>query len=128
MVSPSLDQIGQEFGITNQVERQLVLSIFLLGYSFGPFVLSPASETWGRRAVIQYANLFYLIFNFVCGFAQSKIQLLIFRLLAGFGGSATLGIGGGVLRDIWRAEERGRGVSVYSLAPVLGPAVGPIGK
>lgn len=35
-------------------------------------------------------------------------------------------LGGGVLSDCWRAEERGRAISIYSLAPLLGPAVGPI--
>ena len=35
-------------------------------------------------------------------------------------------IGGGVLSDCWRAEERGRAISIFSLAPLLGPAIGPI--
>jgi hypothetical protein len=26
---------------------------------------------------------------------------------------------------VWRAEERGKSISIYSLAPLLGPAVGP---
>lgn len=30
------------------------------------------------------------------------------------------------MSDCFRAEERGRAVSIYSLAPLLGPAVGPI--
>lgn len=30
------------------------------------------------------------------------------------------------MSDCWRAEERGRAISIYSLAPLLGPAVGPI--
>lgn len=37
-------------------------------------------------------------------------------------------LGGGVLSDCWRAEERGSATAVYSLAPFLGPAIGPIGK
>jgi hypothetical protein len=37
-------------------------------------------------------------------------------------------LGGGVLSDVWRAEERGKSISIYSLAPLLGPAVGPIGE
>jgi len=37
-----------------------------------------------------------------------------------------LQIGGGVLSDCWRAEERGLAISIYSLAPLLGPAIGPI--
>ncbi|KAL9103397.1 MAG: hypothetical protein Q9163_001536 [Psora crenata] len=35
-------------------------------------------------------------------------------------------IGGGVLSDCWRADERGKAIAIYSLAPLLGPAIGPI--
>ncbi|PSR72427.1 hypothetical protein PHLCEN_2v11701, partial [Hermanssonia centrifuga] len=35
-------------------------------------------------------------------------------------------IGGGVLGDCWRPEERGKAVALYSLAPLLGPVVGPV--
>ena len=35
-------------------------------------------------------------------------------------------VGGGALGDCWRADERGRAIAVYSLAPLLGPTVGPI--
>jgi MFS family permease len=32
------------------------------------------------------------------------------------------------LSDCWRAEERGKSIAIYSLAPFLGPALGPVGK
>lgn len=32
-----------------------------------------------------------------------------------------------MLSDCWKAEERGSATAVYSLAPFLGPAIGPIG-
>ena len=35
-------------------------------------------------------------------------------------------IGGGVLGDCWKPEERGKAVALYSLAPLLGPVVGPV--
>lgn len=35
-----------------------------------------------------------------------------------------MAIGGGVLGDLFDAHERGQALSVYSLAPVLGPALG----
>ena len=38
----------------------------------------------------------------------------------------TVAIGGGVLSDLFSAEQRGRALSLYSLAPLLGPAIGPI--
>jgi MFS family permease len=53
-------------------------------------------------------------------------MLIAFRFLAGLGGSAPLSIGGGVLADCWDASQRGQAIAVYSLAPLLGPVVGPI--
>ncbi|KAI9824357.1 MAG: hypothetical protein M1826_007379 [Phylliscum demangeonii] len=126
MVAPALSAIAAEFGIQNQVEMQLTLSIFVLAYAIGPLVLGPLSEVYGRARVLQAANLFYLVWNLACGFSRSKGQMIAFRFLSGLGGSAPLAIGGGVLSDCWGTEERGRSISIYSLAPLLGPAVGPI--
>jgi multidrug resistance protein len=126
MVAPALTSIAAEFNITSDVELSLTLSIFVLAYAVGPLFLGPLSEMYGRVIVLQLANAFYLCFNLGCGFAQSKGQMIAFRFLAGLGGSAPLAIGGGVLSDLFRAEERGRAISIYSLAPLLGPAIGPI--
>lgn len=97
-----------------------------LAYAIGPLLLGPLSELYGRVIVLQLANLFYLFFNLGCGLSRTKVQLIVFRFLAGFGGSAPLAIGGGILSDLFTAEERGRAMSIYSLAPLLGPAIGPI--
>lgn len=126
MVAPALGTISAEFGITNTAQQELILSIFILAYAIGPLFLGPLSELYGRVRVLQCANAFYFVFNLACGFAQNKGEMMAFRFLAGLGGSAPLAIGGGLLSDCWKAEERGRAIAIYSLAPLLGPAVGPI--
>lgn len=88
MVTPALPAIADDFNIPDGFMRQLVMSIFLLGYAQGPFVLAPLSEIYGRVTVLQYANLIYLVFNTACGFAQTKEQMLAFRFLSGIGGAA----------------------------------------
>jgi hypothetical protein len=42
------------------------------------------------------------------------------------GGSAPLSIGGGVLGDCFKPEERGQAIAIYSLAPLLGPVIAPV--
>ncbi|GKT59790.1 MFS multidrug transporter [Colletotrichum tofieldiae] len=126
MLAPALDALADEFDVKSDIETYLLMSIFLLAYAVGPFVLAPLSEMYGRVVVLQSANMFYLIFNTICGFSTSKEQMLAFRFLSGLGGSAPQALGGGVLSDCWRAEERGTATAIYSLAPFLGPAVGPI--
>lgn len=95
-------------------------------YAIGPLVLGPLSELYGRVLILQLSNLVYLFFNLGCGLSRTSGQMIAFRFLSGFGGSAPLAIGGGVLSDLFTAEERGRAMSLYSLAPLLGPAIGPI--
>ena len=88
MLAPALPDLQQEFHITSDFDAYLIMSIFLLAYAIGPFLLAPLSEMYGRVVVLQSANMVYLIFNTVCGFAQTREQILVFRFLSGIGGSA----------------------------------------
>lgn len=146
MVAPALVNISQEFGIKSDIEQTLVLSVFILAYAVGPLFLGPLSELFGRVMVLQIANGFFIVFNLACGFAQNSAQMIAFRFLAGLGGSAPLSIGGGkkdnerrdnsvsltlttlsgTLGDCWQPHERGKAIAIYSMMPLLGPAIGPI--
>ncbi|DAA78369.1 TPA_exp: putative MFS multidrug transporter [Trichophyton benhamiae CBS 112371] len=126
IVGPSLPSIARDLSITSPAEQALVLSIFVLPYAFGPLLASPLSEIYGRVPVIQSWNFLYLVFNTACGAARSKSAMFAFRFLAGFFGSATLGIGGGTLGDLFTAEERDAVIQILGLylleetyAPVL---------
>ncbi|KAL5480633.1 hypothetical protein ACEPAI_1904 [Sanghuangporus weigelae] len=126
MIAPASDQLALHLGITSTVVLAMSTSVFVLGYAFGPLFLGPLSELYGRSRVLQIANLWYLVWNTACGGAENTSELVVFRFLAGLGGSAPLSIGGGVLGDLWRAEERGQAIALYSLAPLLGPVIGPV--
>lgn len=126
MVAPALEDIGKDLHVYDPALKALILSIFLLAYALGPLIIGPLSELYGRVPVLQLSNLFFLVFNLGCGFARTGPQMMVCRFFAGIGGSAPLSIGGGVLGDCWQAEQRGRAIAIFSLAPLLGPAIGPI--
>ena len=85
IVAPALTSIGIELHITSAFVLILCLSIFILAYAFGPFLIGPLSELYGRVLVLQIANLFYLVFNTACGFSKTTTQMVVFRFLAGLG-------------------------------------------
>lgn len=156
MVTPVLPDIGDQYDIPEGFSRALVLSIFLLGYAQGPFVLAPLSEMFGRVRVLQYANLIFLAFNTACPFAKTATQLYAFRFLSGIGGSAPQAVSpsrpspaamcrpcearradrrptgpppqlcSGVLADCWAKEERGKGQAIYGTLTFVAPTVAPI--
>lgn len=52
--------------------------------------------------------------------------MYIFRFLAGFGSATPMGLGSGTISDLFTPDERGKAVAVMSLAPLLGPTIGPV--
>ncbi|KAK4608916.1 Efflux pump vrtL [Fulvia fulva] len=126
MIAPGLRNVQADLHIQSDLEVEMGMSIFILGFAIGPLFLGPLSELFGRSVVLQLSNLFYMIFNLAGGFSRNSGELIAFRFLSGLGGSAPLGVGGGVLADLWLPTERGRAMALYSLMPLLGPAIGPI--
>lgn len=74
---------------TSDTVGTMILSIYMLAFSFGPLLTSPLSEMYGRLPILQGGNSFFLVFNTACGFAKTPAQMLTFRFLAGMGGCAS---------------------------------------
>ncbi|KAK2752398.1 hypothetical protein FQN55_007438 [Onygenales sp. PD_40] len=125
MLAPALDAIARDLK-TSPDMTNMCLSIFVLAFAFGPMVLAPMTEIFGRRYVWIACSAWYVLWNAVCGWANSKGLMLAARLLAGLGASAEFAVSNPVLGDTWRPEERGRSFAIATFIPLLGPALGPI--
>lgn len=123
IMAPALSTIAHELHM-NSTESVMSLSIYLLATAFGPLVIGPLSEVYGRRPILHASNVWFLVWNIVCGFAKTKEILIAARFLAGFGASSIYALAGGVLSDVWRPEQRGKSLGIYLLIPLLGAAVG----
>jgi len=82
----------------------MALSIYLLATAFGPLVIGPLSEIYGGKKILHLSNIWFLIWNITCGFANTKELLIAARFLAGFGASSIYALAGGVLGDVWCPE------------------------
>lgn len=98
----------------------------MLGFAFGPAVWAPISELYGRY--ISFAASHAMLVAFVATSAASRnmTTLLITRFLSGFFGAPPITNSGGVIADLFAAQDRGLSMSVYSAAPFLGPVLGPL--
>ncbi|KAF8855181.1 MFS multidrug transporter-like protein [Acephala macrosclerotiorum] len=125
--SPSgcLDGIAEHFGVSEEAAG-LVITLFLLGYCFGPLFWAPLSEFFGRRWIFYISFTLYLVFNFLCAFANNFGALLIGRFLTGTFASSPLSNAPGVLADIWGPVERGNAMALFSVMTFVGPALGPV--
>jgi len=128
MMLPALPNIASAFHIVDANRPQMVLSIFLLGFGIGQFVIGPLSDRFGRRPVLLGGMTVYFIASALAIAAPSFETLLLARALQGLGTSATRVIATSIVRDCYAGR---RMASVMSLAmmvfiavPVVAPSFG----
>ncbi|EHK50986.1 hypothetical protein TRIATDRAFT_94197 [Trichoderma atroviride IMI 206040] len=124
--APAVGNAAEEYGITNSILISLGVSAYLFGYGFGPLFLSPLSEIYGRRIILSLSTSAFVLFQIGCALAPNFSSIIVFRLLSGLGGSGCLTIGGGVVSDLFEAENRGFAMAIFSAGPLFGPVLGPI--
>ncbi|KAF7623683.1 hypothetical protein AFLA_007410 [Aspergillus flavus NRRL3357] len=126
MFSPAVSYMAADFKETDETIISFTVSIYLLGYVFGPLVLAPLSEIYGRRIVLSISNWFFVVWQIGCALAPNIASLIVFRLFAGVGGSACLTLGAGVIADLFEPQQRGKATSIWGVGPLIGPVAGPI--
>ena len=109
--------------------RELMIagvSLFVVGFAFGPLMWAPLSEIFGRRIIFIISYSFLTLWQGVTCASQNVGTVLVFRFLAGFFGSSPLANAGGTISDVLDANQRGLGMALFAAAPFLGPSLGPI--
>ncbi|KIX09528.1 uncharacterized protein Z518_00608 [Rhinocladiella mackenziei CBS 650.93] len=134
MFAPGVPLVMDEFNSDNVDLASFVVSVYVLGYCFGPLVIGPLSELYGRLLIYHINTLLFLVFNIACAKSSSLSMLIVFRFLAGLAGSCPLTVGSGSIADTFRQDQRGKVMSIWTfpilfgprqvLLDVLGPVVG----
>jgi MFS family permease len=91
-VAPALQAIATDLDISSQTLVVMIVSVYLIGTALVPLVAAPISEMYGRAVVLSSLNIFYIIFNTLCGISATQNELLAFRFLAGLGGAGPYGV------------------------------------
>jgi EmrB/QacA subfamily drug resistance transporter len=105
-----------------------VFSAYLLMNAVTVLIYGKLSDLFGRKPILFFGIILFLIGSILCGFATTMESLIIFRLIQGFGAGAVMPIATTIVGDIYSAEERakvqGYLASVWGISAVTGPAVG----
>ncbi|KAL8937009.1 MAG: hypothetical protein Q9216_004638 [Gyalolechia sp. 2 TL-2023] len=119
--------LADYYHITSQAQLVLPISLFLVGYVFGPVVFAPLSETYGRRIVMVSTFALFTIFTLGCAVAPNWPFFLVFRLLCGITASSAIAVVGGLFADIYNDPiTRGRAMAFFMAATACGPQLAPI--
>ncbi|EXJ82081.1 hypothetical protein A1O1_08150 [Capronia coronata CBS 617.96] len=122
--SGTIREIEISFGASEELITAGI-SLFVLGFALGPLLWAPLSEIYGRQIIFFISFGAFTAFNGGCTGASNIGTLLVLRFFAGACGSSPLTNAGGVIADVFTASQRGLAMGIFSLAPSMGPTLGP---
>jgi DHA2 family multidrug resistance protein len=82
-------------------------------------------EIFGRKNFFMACIALFTISSACCGFAWSLQSLLIFRIVQGLAGGGMTPVAQSILAAAFAPDKRARGFSIYGIAVVFAPAIGP---
>ncbi|KAK9447499.1 major facilitator superfamily domain-containing protein [Limtongia smithiae] len=126
LFAPGEVYLADEFGITNQSLLSFMISVYLLGFGWGPLLYGPLSELFGRKATVCGSLLLLCMMGIGCSEATNGSMFIAFRFLSAYLGSAGSNVGGGTLADLFERDKVGMASSLFAIGPLIGPIAGPI--
>jgi len=127
MYTPSLPHMVSALG-TSVSAVKLTMTCYISGLCISQLIYGPLSDRYGRRPIMIAGLLVSLLGVMICASAMHIEQLIIGRILQGFGLGAAISLSRSVMTDIATGEVLGRVLSmlslVYSIAPAIAPVIG----
>jgi MFS family permease len=121
----AIPAIVATFAITN-ADAGLIGTVTLLTSALGGWLAGMLADRFGRVRTLQITILWFAVFTFLCGFAQTYQQLLVSRALMGLGFGGEWAAGAVLMGEIIRAQHRGKAVGTVQSGWPIGWAAAAI--
>src|ERR1044072_5278446 len=126
IVATALPTIVTEFGGLAHISW--VVTAYLLAQTIVTPIYGKLGDLYGRKRVLQFAIVIFLVGSALCGLSQSMTHLIIFRAVQGLGGGGLMVTTQAVVADVVPPRARGRyqGIfgAAFGFASIAGPLVG----
>jgi EmrB/QacA subfamily drug resistance transporter len=126
IVSTALPTIVGEFGGIQHLSW--VVTAYLLTATVSGPIYGKLGDLYGRKVVLQFAIVVFLIGSALCGLAQNMGQLIAFRALQGIGAGGlivtTLAVVGDIIPPRDRGKYQGFFGAVFGVSTIIGPLLG----
>ncbi len=120
----ALPHIAGTFGASIN-ESTWVLTSYLVSNGIVLPVSAWLATRFGRKRYYMSCVVLFAGSSFLCGLAPTLGMLVFFRVLQGIGGGGLQPSEQSILADTFLPSQRGMAFSMYAMAVVLAPAIGP---
>ncbi len=103
----------------------LASGIYIIGTLLARLFMGKVLELWGRKGMLRYGSLFYLLTTVAYFFIPNIQVLYLVRLLNGFGYGTVSTATNAIVTAYIPNAKHGEGINYYGLSTSLAAAIGP---
>lgn len=92
----------------------------LVASAIGGWVAGIAADRYGRVKVLQITILWFAVFGLLCALVQDYYQLMVCRVLMGFGLGGEWAVGAILIGEVIRRQDRGKAVGAMQSGWAVG--------
>lgn len=123
IVNVALPQIRENLHAGKGIEW--VVTAYLLAVAVSQPATGWAADRFGRKRIFIMSLCSFTAASMLCAIAPNLTALIVFRVLQGLGGGALAPVGMAIVIELFPARRRGRAMSVWGIASMAAPAIGP---
>ncbi|MBN2481578.1 MAG: MFS transporter [Bacteroidales bacterium] len=123
-VNIALPSIGNELSM-NAVSLSWIAMAFLLSSATMLVPFGKLADIIGRRKMLLWGNLFFVVATFLCSLSFSGTMLVISRFLQGMGSAMMVGSSMAIVISAFPPEIRGRIIGLNTMAVYVGLSAAP---
>lgn len=121
---PVLDETAKSLGVS-AATAALTMSVFMAGFAFGPMLMAPISDRYGRRRLLLLGCGAFAFFGALGTFATSLSALLLWRFFMGAGAGTVQVLVVATVRDHFSGAAARVRQSYVNLAAGVAPIIAP---
>lgn len=125
---PAMPLILQSFGLTAANQQQWMITAYMFGFAGAQIFYGPVSDSFGRKPVLLFGLIVYVLASIACLLADSYAVFLLSRGLQGVGAAAARIMVNAITRDCFKGNEMAKVTSlvmlIFIMVPVFAPALG----
>lgn len=121
----AMPAINEQFQLSNSTSLFLALSVGLIGYIVGSFIIGTMADRFGRYRMLLLTFAVTAIGSFGDALAPDITTLIIFRFLTGVGVGADLNLVSTYISELAPVSHRGKITLLTFLIGILGQTITP---
>lgn len=109
-----------------QDEVSWVMTFNILATAVATPATGYLAARFGRRTTMLSGAVLFTASTFMCGASNSLEELVFWRIVQGAAGAPLIPLGQTILLDTFPPRQHGLVISIFGMANMVGPAIGPL--